>query len=194
MRRIARWEVYALYLLCLHLTITPTILETPRTSGVPVCIADSRGLLAFSRGLRLFAPTLRMHRRDSITFYSILLMVLHATCSPMTGGEASRWCSRTADRFYVIHALLISHTHGAGRAIPMASLSLLVSYTVIGHIPLPARMNLCLWFGRLSHIESFHLRPVPKRHRCLRRTPGATLRRLTFSMLRLTCPLFTGTS
>src|SRR5205085_7555604 len=37
--------------LCLYLTITPTILETPRTSRVPVCIADSRGLLAFSRDL-----------------------------------------------------------------------------------------------------------------------------------------------
>ena len=134
--------MYALYLLCLHLTITPTILETPRTSGVPVCIADSRGLLAFSQGLWLFTLTLRIHRRDSITFYSTLFMVLHATCSPMTGGEASRWCSRTADQFYVSHALLFSHKHGMEGAIPMASLSLLVSYTVIGHIPLPARMNL----------------------------------------------------
>src|SRR5205085_3227775 len=34
--------------------------------------------------------------------------------------------------------LNITHIHGAGQAIPMASLSLLVSYTIIGHIPLPA--------------------------------------------------------
>ena len=132
-----------------------------------------------------------MHRKDSITFYSTLFNMLHATCSPMTGGEASQWCSQTADQFYVIHTLLISHTHVGGRAFPVASLTLLVSYTVIELIPLPARMNLCLWFGRLSHIESFHLRPIPKCHRCLCRTPGATLRRLTFSMLRLMCPLFT---
>src|SRR5437588_8741340 len=88
LRRITRWEVYALYLLCLYLTITPTILETPRSSGVPVCIADSRGVLAFSQGLWLFAPTLRIHRRDSIIFYSTLYIVLHARCSSMTGGES----------------------------------------------------------------------------------------------------------
>src|SRR5947209_20401827 len=116
-----------------------------------------------------------MHRRDSITFYSILFMVLYATCSPTTGGAASRWYSQTANRFYIIHTLLISHTHSVGQAMPMASLSLSVSYTVIGHIPLPAHINICLWFGRLSHIESFHLQPVPKYYRCLCQTLRATL-------------------
>src|SRR5437660_1249559 len=117
-------------------------------------------------------------------------MVLHATCSPMTGGEVSRWCSQTADWFYIFHTLLILHTHGAGWDIPKASVSLLVSHTVRGHIPLPAHMNLCLWFGRLSQIESSHLQPMPKCQRCLRQTQGATLHRLTFSMPCLTCPLF----
>ena len=59
--------------------------------------------------------------------------------------------------------------------------------TVIGHIPLPARTNLCLWSGRFSHTRSI-LYLVPQCYGCPHQARGATLRRLTFPMPHSTCP------
>ena len=116
----------------------------PRGSGRHDIIIAIPGPLA----IRSNTP----HAFEGILFHSTLChsTVLHATCSPTAGGEASRYCSAICRLVLSIRAHYSQHTHSAGRAIQLASLSQPVIFTVFGLSCLPAHTNL-LQFGRLSH-------------------------------------------
>ena len=135
MRRIARWEVYALYLLLPtphHYTHYSR--DTPHLWGSGMHSRQSRTV-----GIFLGPPAIRSNTSHASKgfYYIIFYSTYGAACYVF----AHDWWRSQSMVFANCRSVLcysrtlnLTHTHGVGRAIPIASLSLLVSYTIIGNI------------------------------------------------------------
>lgn len=131
LRRITRWVVFAFCLACQHHTITPAILETPRTSGIPVRMPANwdRQHSPGASGYSLITP--RMHLRDYLTFYFYANAGAACDVSAYDWGRSQSVVLTKGRLVLRSRALILSSTHtvrgGMSYWPPIASRFLFVS-------------------------------------------------------------------